>query len=166
MKQAQLEKSDGAVDYSLTFARGRFRVPFVSDAESDATNRSKTTMMTTINSAATVRNAVTTIRYELGASAAANIDDDRTFAMSCFEEALLALYPNAEVTVVRSNVDASRMDAKGEIDGAEFVVARGHFGGASIYGVDVTRSVERAIDADDNDAFERACRIATESCDA
>lgn len=118
-------------------------------------------MTTTITSAATIRNAVTTVHYELGASAAKNIDpDDRTFAMACFEEALLALYPNATVSVIRSSVDASRMTAEGEVDGEEFIIARDHFGATSIHGVDVTRSVEHSIDGDDNDAFEHACRIA------
>ena len=115
---------------------------------------------TTHFTAAALRNAVTTIHYELGASAAKNIDDDRTFAMACFEKALLALYPNATVSVIRSSVDASRMTAEGEVDGEEFIVARDHFGATSIHGVNVSDSAERSIAADDNDAFDHACRIA------
>ena len=114
--------------------------------------------------AAALRNAVTTIHYELGASAAANIDDDRTFAMACFEEALMALYPNATVSVIRSSVDASRMTAEGEIDGEEFIIGRDHFGATTIHGINVSDSVERSIDADDNDAFDHACRIAEKAC--
>lgn len=119
--------------------------------------------MTTITAAA-VRTAIESIRYELAPSAIDAMGLPAAEACDVFGDALLDVYPNASVTVVKSSVDASKMTARGEIDGAEFVLARDHFGSVSFSAdpseLEVSVDGERSLDGDDQDVWERACKLA------
>ena len=111
----------------------------------------------------TIRAAITTIRYELAPSAIEAMGVSADVACDVFGDALLEVYPNASVTVRRANIDGCSMEARGETDdGDEVVITRRHFGGATVLTDEgyVSSDVERAIDADDQDVWERACKRA------
>ena len=114
--------------------------------------------------AADIRNAVTTIRYELAGSAIEAMGLPVADALDVYGDALLETYPNASVTVRKANVDASSMEARGEIDGEEFTLIRRHFGAASVAcdpeALEVSSDVERSLDADEQDVWGRACEMA------
>ena len=118
--------------------------------------------MTTLT-AATIRASITAIRYELAPSAIDAMGLDTDAALVVFGDALLEVYPNASVTVRRANIDGSTMDATGEIDGEGIALVRRHFGGTTVAtGLDVSVDAERSIAADDQDVWERACKLAAE----
>ena len=120
--------------------------------------------MTTIITAAQIRTAITEIRYELAPSAIDAMGVDSGEACDAYASALLEVYPNADVTVRRANIDGSSMRADGEIDGTPLCILKGHFGAASIAcdpeALEVSASVEMSIADDDHRAWERACAIA------
>lgn len=118
--------------------------------------------MTTIT-ADTIRSAIETIRYELAPSAIEALGVDASRACDVFGDALLEVYPNASVTVIRASVDASSMTARGELDdGEEVVIRRDHFGRTEVDTRDgsVGVSVVRDIEGDDQRVWERACALA------
>ena len=118
----------------------------------------------TTTTAAQIRTAITEIRYELAPSAIDAMGVDSGDACDAYASALLEVYPNADVTVRRANIDGSSMRADGEIDGAAFCVTKRHFGGASISCdpevIEVSASVEMSIADDEHRVWERACQIA------
>ena len=120
--------------------------------------------MTTIITAAQIRNAITEIRYELAPSAIDAMDVNSDDACDAYARALLEVYPNADVTVRRANIDGSSMRADGEIDGTPLCITKRHFGAASIScdpeALEVSASVEMSIGEDDHRVWERACLIA------
>jgi hypothetical protein len=118
----------------------------------------------TTPTAAQIRTAITEIRYELAPSAIDAMGVDSDDACDAWVSALLEVYPNADVIVRRSNVDASSMRADGEIDGEQVCIIKRHFGAPSIScdpdAIEVSASVEASIAADDHRVWERACQIA------
>ncbi len=108
---------------------------------------------------------ITSIRYELATDAASELGDgDAAKGCEIYESALDALLPYADVTVVLSNVDASRFDAKG--DG--FHASKRHLGASEVYPTDPDSDVVGPRDGELLDlifekAWEQACKRAWES---